>query len=58
MTTQWVKLFGGFQSSIPQAGAKNMNFLKLLKTIIVGAAWFCLGLLCIKILCFLKSDEK
>ena len=39
-------------------GAKNWNFLKLLKTMIVGALWFCLGLLRIRILCFLKSDTN
>ena len=38
----------------PIMGSENWNFLKLLKTIIVGALWFCLGLLSIRILCFLK----
>ena len=54
------QLLWGFQSSRPPGpnmGAENWNFLKLLKTMIEGALWFCLGLLCIRIL-FLKSDEK
>ena len=43
----------------PNMGAENWNFLKLLKTMIVGVLWFRLGLLSInKILCFLKSDEN
>ena len=36
--------------------AKSDN--KLLKPMIVGAIWFHLGLLSIRILCFLKSDKK
>ena len=36
----------------PNMGAENLNFLKLLKTMLVGALWFLLGLLSIKILCF------
>ena len=52
---------GGFQSSRPPGagvaprpnmGAENWNFLKLLKTIIVGALWFRLGFLSIRMLCF------
>ena len=39
-------------------GAGNLNFLKLLTTMIVGAIWFRLGLLSIRILCFLKSGKK
>ena len=42
----------------PNMGAENRNFLKFLKTMIAGALWFCLGLLSIRILCFLKSDKK
>ena len=42
----------------PNVGAKNWNFLKLPKTMIVGALWFRLGLLSISILLFLKSDGK
>ena len=42
----------------PNMGAENWNFLKLLTTIIVGALWFRLGLLSIRILCFLKSDKN
>ena len=34
----------------PSMGAENWNFLKLIKTKIVGALWFRLGLLCISIL--------
>ena len=30
-------------------GAENWNFLKLLRTMVVGALWFCLGLLSIRI---------
>ena len=33
-------------------GSENWNFLKLLKTMIVGALWFRLGFLSIRILCF------
>ena len=40
----------------PNVIAKNCNFLKLLKTMIVGALWFRPGLLCIRILLFLKND--
>ena len=36
----------------PNMGAENWNFLKMLKTIIMGALWFRLGLLSIRILCF------
>ena len=45
MTTQWVNFFGGLKSSRPPGagvaprpniGAENWNFLKLLKTMIVG----------------------
>ena len=36
-------------------GAENMNFLELLKTMIVGALWFRLGLLCMRILFFLQK---
>ena len=39
-------------------GDKNRNFPKLLKTMIVGALWFRLGLMCIRILLFFKLDEK
>ena len=42
----------------PNMGAENWNFLKLPKTMIVGALWLCLGLLSIRILCFLKSDKN
>ena len=42
----------------PNMGAENWNFLKLLKTMIVGALWFRLGLLIIRILCFLKLDKN
>ena len=42
----------------PNMGAKNWNFLTLLKTMVVGALWFRLGLLSISILCFLKSDKN
>ena len=42
----------------PNMGAENWNFLKLLKTMIVGALWFRLGLLSISILCVLKSDKN
>ena len=42
----------------PHMGAENWNFLKLLKTMIVGALWLRLGLLSIRILCFLKSDKN
>ena len=38
----------------PNMGTENLNFLKLLKTMIVGALWFCQGLLSIRILCFLN----
>ena len=38
----------------PNMGAGNWNFLKLLKTMIVGALWFRLDLLSIRILCILK----
>ena len=34
--------------------AENCNFLKLLKSMIVGALWFRMGLLSIRILCFLN----
>ena len=59
--------FGGFQRSRPPGagvapcpimGAENLNFLNLLKTMIVGALWFRLGLLSIRILYFLKSDKN
>ena len=62
-----VQLFKGFQSFRPPCagvapclnkGAENRNFLKLLKTVIVGALWFRLGPLSIRILCFLKSGKK
>ena len=39
-------------------GAENWNFLKLLKTMIVGALWFYLCFLSIRIFCFLKSDKN
>ena len=39
-------------------GAENWNLLKLLKTMIVEALWFRLGLLSITILCFLKLDKN
>ena len=42
----------------PNMGAENWNFLKLLKTMIVGALWLRLGLLSIRILCFLKLDKN
>ena len=42
----------------PNMGAENWNFLKLLKTMIVGTLWLCLGLLSIRILCFLESDKN
>ena len=42
----------------PNMGAENWNFLKLLKTMIVGALWFRMGLLSNKILYFLKSDKN
>ena len=42
----------------PNIGDEKLNFLKLLKTMIVGALWFRLGLLSIRILCFLKSDKN
>ena len=38
----------------PNMGTENLNFLQLLKTMIVGALWFRLGLLSIRILCFLN----
>ena len=38
----------------PNMGAENCSFLKLLEPMIVGTLWFRLGLLCIRILCFLK----
>ena len=41
----------------PNMSAKNWNFLKLLKTMIVWALWLCPGLLSIRILCFLKSGK-
>ena len=64
-----VNFFVGFQSSRPlgvgvvprpNMGTENWNFLKLLKTMVVGALWFRLGLLCIRIhfCCCLKSDKK
>ena len=40
---------GGFNGPCPNMGAENW---KLLKTIIVGVLWVCLGLLSIRILCF------
>ena len=49
------QLFLGFfkvPGATPDMGAENWNFLKLLKTMIVGALWFRLGLLSIRILCF------
>ena len=67
-TTRWVKLFfGDFPSSktpdagvapCPNMGAENLNFLKFPKTMVVEALRFRLGLLSIRILCFLKSDKK
>ena len=45
------------QAPCPNMGAENRNFLKLLKTMIVGALWFRLGLLSIRILCVLKSNK-
>ena len=47
------KLFWGFskfQASAPRPnmGAENVDFLKLLKSMIVGALWLRLGLLSIK----------
>ena len=33
----------------PIMGAENCNFLKFLKTMIVGVLWFRLGLLCYRI---------
>ena len=61
------QFFRGFQSSRPldagvaprpNIGTENWNFLKLLKTITVRALWLRLGLLSIRILCFLKSDKN
>ena len=58
------QVFWGFQSSRrrrgsrPNMGTENKNFLRLLKSMILGALWFRLGLLCISIRCFLKSDEN
>ena len=41
----------------PNMGAENWNFLKLLKTMIVGVLWFCLGFLSIRILSIrIKND--
>ena len=42
----------------PNMGAENLDFLKLLKNMIVGALWLRLGLLSIRILCFSKSDKN
>ena len=53
------QLFWDFESCIPRGagvaprpnmGTENWNSLKLLETMIVGALWFRLGLLCIMIL--------
>ena len=38
--------------------SENWNFLNFLKTMIVWTLWFRLGLLSIRILCFLKSDKN
>ena len=59
--------FGGFKSFRPSGagvaprlntGAENWDILKLPKSIIVGALWFCQGLLSIRIPCFFQSDKK